>query len=60
MHYFKHGLRSRPIFSWAAVREYIEGTAHAPAGPSVGRVPLANGTVINIHEAATALHRLHR
>ena len=55
--YFKpHGPNSRPIFSWPAVVEYIESEPHELAG---GKIPLANGCVIDLNEATTKAHRLH-
>ena len=57
MHYFKpHGENSRPIFSWDAIVKYIEGESDAAAADDV--IPLANGTVIDLHEATAKAHRL--
>lgn len=57
VHYFKpHGPNGRPIFSWDAIVSYIEsGNA---AARSDGAIPLADGTVIDLHEATTKAHRL--
>ncbi|MCK6553887.1 hypothetical protein L6Q96_04790 [Candidatus Binatia bacterium] len=57
VHYFKpHGPGGRPIFSWDAVVRYIHGDDERPAGDEV--IPLADGTVIDLNEAATKAHRL--
>lgn len=60
VHYFKpQGRYSRPIFSWPAVKAFIEsgGVNSEPAGDGVR---LANGMVIDLDEAAREIHRLLR
>lgn len=57
VHYFKpHGEHSRPIFSWKAIVEYIEHEGQSSVTGDAVR--LANGTVVNLNEAAQT-HRLH-
>lgn len=57
VHYFKpHGPNGRPIFSWDAIVSYIESGNAAPR--SEDAIPLADGTVIDLHEATTKAHRL--
>ncbi len=57
LHYFKpHGPTGRPIFSWDAIVKYIEGDAVSEESGEV--IPLADGTVINLNEAATKANRL--
>ncbi len=51
VHYFKHGPRSRPIFKWAAVVEFIEGGT-VPTADRTGPLAFANGTVVTGNEAA--------
>jgi hypothetical protein len=56
-HYFKpHGPSSRPIFSWDAIVKYIE--EQRQDGATDDRIPLANGTVIDLNEATSKAHRL--
>jgi hypothetical protein len=57
VHYFKpHGPNGRPIFSWDAIVRYIEGDeAAAQTGE---RIPLADGTVVDLNEATAKAHRL--
>lgn len=57
VHYFKpHGPNSRPIFSWDAIVRYIEGDEMSAQDGD--RIPLADGTVIDLNEAAAKAHRL--
>jgi hypothetical protein len=59
VHYFRpKGAASRPIFSWTAVVNYIEGQEAKPAWD--GAVPLAGGGAIDLDEAAKEVHRLLR
>jgi len=61
VHYHKpHGRRSRPIFSWVAVREFIEGAAPTVDPCPPDGIPLASGRVVNLNEATANLRRLHR
>ena len=57
VHYFKpHGPNGRPIFSWDAIVRYIEGDEVAAAAGD--RIPLADGTVVDLDEATTKAYRL--
>ena len=59
IHFFRpHGLGSRPIFSWRAVVDYIEGTERRPEHGDAIR--LADGTVIDLDEATKQATRLLR
>ena len=59
VHYFRpNGAVSRPIFSWTAVVQYIEGPQTKPADERA--VPLAAGGAIDLDEAAKEVHRLLR
>jgi len=58
-HYYKpHGPGSRPIFSWRAVVNYIEG----PDSPSDRKsaIRLADGAVIDLDQATEQAARLLR
>jgi len=54
VHYFKpQGPKSRPIFSWEAVKIFIEGQRQEVESPSDAKpVRLRNGSVIKTDEAA--------
>src|SRR5262249_495516 len=57
IHYFKPGgPNSRPIFSWKAVVEYIESGTEG--SQSEQKIPLANGSTVDLNEATTKVHRL--
>jgi hypothetical protein len=57
VHYFKpHGANGRPIFSWEAIVEYIEGGTAAAGARDM--IPLADGTVVDLDEATAKAHRL--
>jgi hypothetical protein len=59
VHYFKpHGPLSRPIFSWAAVMEYIRSEETLNDEGESAMVRLANGAVIDLDEATAKAHRL--
>ena len=58
VHYYKpHGPGSRPIFSWRAVKSYIEGTAPQSENDAIR---LADGTVIDLDQATKQATRLLR
>lgn len=57
VHYFKpHGPNGRPIFSWDAIVRYIEGDEGAVQPGE--RIPLADGTIVDLDEATAKAHRL--
>ena len=57
VHFFRpHGSGSRPIFSWPAVQDYIEG--RAVDGSNENRIELADGRMIRVDEAAKEIQRL--
>lgn len=57
VHYFKpKGRCGRPIFSWEGIVKYIEGKGDV--APSGDVIPLLDGTVIDLDEAAAEAHRL--
>jgi hypothetical protein len=59
VHYYKpHGPASRPIFSWQAVMNYIEGTE--PQSENGDAIRLADGTVIDLDQATKQATRLLR
>ncbi len=58
VHYFKHG--RRPIFKWSAVEALIEGTGTEERAPVRKGIPLANGEVIDIDEAARTIQAMLR
>jgi len=56
VHYFQDGPRCRLIFKWRSVVQLIEdGVAETIEGETI---PLANGKVIRLDEAARKIHRL--
>lgn len=58
VHYFKpSGPNSRPIFSWAAIVDFIENEQQAP--PAGEKIPLVGGVVVDLHEAAEKTGRVH-
>ncbi|MFQ5479415.1 MAG: hypothetical protein ACE5E4_12470 [Candidatus Binatia bacterium] len=58
IHYFKpRGFNGRPIFSWRAIVDYIEGSFEPNERGHT--IPLANGVDIDLNEAKKATHRLH-
>lgn len=58
VHYFKpHGPRSRPIFSWVAVQALIKGD-YTGAEATGETIPLANGAVVNLDEAAAKIRAM--
>ena len=60
VHYFKpQGPKSRPIFSWSAVREFIESGGTGAELDEMS-VHMADGTVVDLDEAAAEVHRLLR
>lgn len=60
-HYFKPGgPNARPIFSWAAIVELIEGAGATTREPVRKGIPLANGEVVDIDEAAGQVQALLR
>ena len=60
IHYFKpNGPGSRPIFSWRAVVQYIEG-GRVAADDAGATIKLADGTVIDLDEATKQAARLLR
>jgi len=60
VHYFKPtGAGGRPIFSWRAVVDYIEGRTE-PESDNRGKIKLADGTVIDLDKATKEAARLLR
>ena len=62
IHYFQPGgVRGQLIFRWSAVVSYIEGQVRdRPEAEGGSVIRFADGSTINVDEAANTILRLHR